>query len=139
MVLSVKYGKDRLSHVAVSILSTSITGRLMDFIVSSSTTNTAAIAIRFTSTMSLFTVLIRSYEAAILFVVDYLEKNQHMLNCVYDSVGRDELKIYLYEDFTEIARKIICTAESQLGKHISEDYRNLLVMFYTEGIVGIIT
>ncbi len=25
-----------------------------------------------------------------------------MLNCVYDSVGRDELKLYLCEDFTGI-------------------------------------
>lgn len=75
---------------------------------------------------------------AILFVVDYLEQNQHMLNCVYDAVGSGELRMFLYEDFKKIARKIITTAENQLGKRISEEYKDLLVSFYTDGIVGII-
>ena len=77
-------------------------------------------------------------EQAILFVVDYLEQNQHMLNCVYDAVGSGELRMFLYEDFKKIARKIITTAENQLGKRISEEYRDLLASFYTDGIVGII-
>ncbi|MCI7760072.1 MAG: TetR/AcrR family transcriptional regulator C-terminal domain-containing protein [Oscillospiraceae bacterium] len=75
---------------------------------------------------------------AILFVVDYLEQNQHMLNCVYDAVGSGELRMFLYEDFKKIARKIITTAENQLGKRISEEYKDLLASFYTDGIVGII-
>lgn len=52
--------------------------------------------------------LLIDYEDAILFVIDYLEKNHHMLNCVYDSVGRDELKIFLYNDFFEIGNMIRC-------------------------------
>lgn len=75
---------------------------------------------------------------AILFVVDYLEQNQHMLNCVYDAVGSGELRMFLYEDFKKIARKIITTAENQLEKRISEEYKDLLASFYTDGIVGII-
>ena len=75
---------------------------------------------------------------AILFVIDYLEQNQHMLNCVYDAVGSGELRMFLYEDFKKIARKIITTAENQLGKRISEEYKDLLASFYTDGIVGII-
>ncbi|MGN1048207.1 MAG: TetR/AcrR family transcriptional regulator C-terminal domain-containing protein [Eubacteriales bacterium] len=82
--------------------------------------------------------LTTDYEEAILFVIDYLEQNQHMLNCVYDSVGRDELKLYLYEDFTEVAKMIISAAEKEVGKQISNDYKNLLIIFYTEGIVGIV-
>lgn len=82
--------------------------------------------------------LATDYEAAILFVIDYLEKNQHILNCIYDSIGRDELKLYLYEDFTEVANMIIATAENKLGKQISEEYRKLLIIFYTEGITGIV-
>ncbi len=77
-------------------------------------------------------------QQAILFVVDYLEQNQHMLNCVYDAVGSGELRLFLYEDFKKIARKIITTAENQLGKRLSEEYRDLLASFYTDGIVGII-
>ena len=75
---------------------------------------------------------------AILFVIDYLEQNQHMLNCVYDAVGSGELRMFLYEDFKKKERKIITTAENQLGKKISEEYKDLLASFYTDGIVGII-
>lgn len=77
-------------------------------------------------------------EAAIMFVFDYLEQNQHMLNCVYDAVGSGELRLFLYEDFAKIAKKIISTAEKEIGKEISEEYKNLLASFYTDGTVGII-
>ncbi|MDY4414439.1 MAG: TetR/AcrR family transcriptional regulator C-terminal domain-containing protein [Ruminococcus sp.] len=82
--------------------------------------------------------LANDYESAIIFVVEYLEQNQHMLNCVYDSVGRDELKLYLYEDLTDIAKMIISAGEKNMHKNISEEYKKLLIMFYTEGITGII-
>lgn len=37
-----------------------------------------------------------------MFVFDYLEQNQHMLNCVYDAVGSGELRLFLYEDFAKL-------------------------------------
>ena len=36
--------------------------------------------------------LLIDYEDAIRFVVEYVNKNAHILNCAYDSMGRDELK-----------------------------------------------
>ncbi len=82
--------------------------------------------------------LLIDYEDAILFTMDYIEKNQHILNCVYDSVGRDELKIFLYNDFFEIGNMIVSGAEKAVGKSLPEEYKKLVVMFYTEGIAGII-
>ncbi|MGN0553167.1 MAG: TetR/AcrR family transcriptional regulator C-terminal domain-containing protein [Oscillospiraceae bacterium] len=82
--------------------------------------------------------LLIDYEDAILFVMDYLEKNQHILNSVYDSVGRDELKIFLYNDFFEIGNLIVSSAEKALNKNLPEEYKKLVITFYTEGISGII-
>ncbi|MBP1560445.1 MAG: TetR/AcrR family transcriptional regulator C-terminal domain-containing protein [Oscillospiraceae bacterium] len=82
--------------------------------------------------------LLIDYKDAILFTMDYLEQNQHMLNCVYDSVGRDELKIFLYNDFFEIGNMIVSSAEKAVGKHLPEEYKRIVVTFYTEGIAGII-
>ncbi len=82
--------------------------------------------------------LASDYEAAILFVIDYLEQNQHMLNCVYDSVGCDELKSCLVDDFTEIIESIISLEEAAAGARLPEDHRKLLVSFYREGISGLI-
>lgn len=81
--------------------------------------------------------LILDYEDAILFVMDYLENNRHMINCVYDSIGRDELKMFLYNDIFDIGLKIVSTAETVVGKKLTEDYKNLITKFFTEGIVGI--
>ncbi len=82
--------------------------------------------------------LTTDYEAAIVFVIDYLEQNQHMLNCVFDSVGCDELKRYLYDDFTEIIESIISLEEASVGAKLPDDYRKLLISFYREGISGLI-
>lgn len=82
--------------------------------------------------------LAENNEEAIMFVIDYLDQNQHMLNCVYDSVGRDELKLYLCEDLSGISRKIISTAEEKTQKKFPDEYKDLLVIFYTDGIVGMI-
>ncbi|MGN0684188.1 MAG: TetR/AcrR family transcriptional regulator C-terminal domain-containing protein [Oscillospiraceae bacterium] len=81
--------------------------------------------------------LILDYEDAIMFVMDYLENNRHMINCVYDSIGRDELKMFLYNDIFDIGLKIVSTAETVVGKKLTEDYKNLITKFFTEGIVGI--
>ena len=81
----------------------------------------------------------QDYESAVLFVLNYLEQNQHMLNCVYDSVGRDELKLYLCEDFTGIVRSVVAMAETHLNKKIPDDYKKLIIMFFTEALAGIIT
>ncbi|MGN0691793.1 MAG: TetR-like C-terminal domain-containing protein [Oscillospiraceae bacterium] len=61
-----------------------------------------------------------------------------MINCLYDSVGRDELKIFLYNDFYDIGSLIISGAEKAVGKKLTEDYKKLVIKFYTEEIAGII-
>lgn len=32
------------------------------------------------------------YEESLGFILDYVEKNQHIINCAYDSIGREEMK-----------------------------------------------
>lgn len=81
--------------------------------------------------------LIIDYQDAILFVIDYLESNRHMLNCIYDSIGRDELKIFLYKDFYDIGFMIVTAAEKAVGKTLAAEYKNLITEFFTEGTVGI--
>ena len=51
--------------------------------------------------------LIIDYEEAILFAMDYIEKNDVFLNNIYYSVSRDELKRFFYADFIEITTSVI--------------------------------
>ena len=39
-------------------------------------------------------------EEAIIFVSDYVDANVHILNCAYDSMGRDEMKRFFMRIFT---------------------------------------
>lgn len=51
--------------------------------------------------------LMVDYKDAFSFVIDYVEKNSCFLNCIYDSVGRDELKRFFYQDCIGIVNRSI--------------------------------
>lgn len=82
--------------------------------------------------------LLLDYEEAITFVLDYVEKNDYILNCVYDSIGCDELKRFFYRDFLEITTSIIKQAEKISGVKLDEEYMNFLSHFYMEAISGML-
>ena len=78
------------------------------------------------------------YEEAFNFVIDYVEENSYVLNCIYDSVGRDELKRFFYRDFIGLIEKIIRMVEEQQNICLSNDYRMFLCNLYTEGLAGMV-
>lgn len=78
------------------------------------------------------------YQTAFDFVIDYVEKNSYVLNCIYDSVGRDELKRFFYRDFIGIVERIIRTTEEKMELTISDEFRAFLCDLYTEGIAGMV-
>ncbi|MGN0513787.1 MAG: TetR/AcrR family transcriptional regulator C-terminal domain-containing protein [Lachnospiraceae bacterium] len=78
------------------------------------------------------------YEDAILFVMDYVEKNDYIINCAYDSIGRDEMKRFFYSDFIELVSTIINTAETEFETHLDAGYKIFLCNFYTEALAGML-
>lgn len=82
--------------------------------------------------------LLADYREAILFVLDYVRKNKHLLCCAYDSMGRDEMKRFFYTDFIGITRDVIQNTEQQLDVHTTEDFKEFLMHFYTEAIAGLL-
>ena len=80
--------------------------------------------------------LLLDYEEAINFVLDYVEKNKHILNCAYDSMGRDELKRFFYNDFSGIIMTLITRLEEMNGKYIEDDFRCFICEFYTEALAA---
>lgn len=82
--------------------------------------------------------LLVDYEDALLFVMDYVEKNEHILYCVYDSMGKEELERFFYTDFNEIVLSIIDGAEKESGMTLSQEYKKFLCNFYIEALVGIL-
>ncbi len=82
--------------------------------------------------------LIVDYEEALMFVMNYVESNQHIINCAYDSIGHDHVKSFFYSDFIELASTLITSAEKKLGKSLEEDYKNFMCKFYTEALSGML-
>ncbi|MDD7390773.1 MAG: TetR/AcrR family transcriptional regulator C-terminal domain-containing protein [Lachnospiraceae bacterium] len=77
-------------------------------------------------------------EEAIRFVMDYIDTNRHMINCAYDSMGRDEMKRFFYADFIGVMKNVIDSGERQLQLTISAEFKNFIAEFYTEALAGLI-
>lgn len=82
--------------------------------------------------------LLVDYREAVLFVMNYVRKNKHLLCCAYDCMGRDEMKRFFYADFIGITRKVVNDAEQRLGVHTEEQFKEFLAHFYTEAAAGLL-
>lgn len=82
--------------------------------------------------------LLVDYKDAFDFVINYVKQNSYFLNCIYDSVGRDELKRFFYKDFIGISEKIISEYADDLNVSLSDDFKYFLCNFYTEALAGML-
>ena len=72
------------------------------------------------------------------FILDYVEKNQHIINCAYDSIGREEMKRFFYADFIELVTNIVERAEQINHTVLKPDFKQFLCEFYTEALAGML-
>ena len=77
-----------------------------------------------------------NYEEAIRFIMDYIDQNDYIINCAYESVGRDEMKRFFYSDFIEITSSIINRADEMASTKLDPDFKQFLAEFYSEAIAG---
>ena len=82
--------------------------------------------------------LLEHYEDAIRFGMDYVDKNDYIISCAYDSIGQDEMKRFFYVDFVGVIRSVIDAAEMRLQKQIDPDFKEYVAKFYTEAISGML-
>ena len=58
--------------------------------------------------------LIVNTEEAICFVMDYVDKNKHIINGVLDSMGYEEIKRFFYNDLFSVIYGVIEQGEAEL-------------------------
>lgn len=80
----------------------------------------------------------KDYKSAILFVMNYIEGNVEILNCAYDSMGREGLKDFFYDDFLDITQKLINLIEDDNKICVSSDFKNFLARMYAGAIANMI-
>lgn len=82
--------------------------------------------------------LIVDYEEALVFIMDYIEENDYIINCAYDSIGCNEMKRFFFSDFQELTASIIESAEEESGRKLTDDYKAFLCRFYSDAFAGIL-
>jgi len=80
--------------------------------------------------------LLLNYKEAIRFVMDYVDKNDYIINCACDAIGQEGMKKFFYDDFIGITSSIIDRAAAGSGKKLEPDFQEFLAKFYTEAIAG---
>ena len=81
--------------------------------------------------------LLLDFREVVLFVMDYVRKNKHLLCCAYDSMGREEMKRFFYTDFIDIVYTVINNTEKQLGLQIDPTFKQFVANFYTGAIASL--
>lgn len=84
-----------------------------------------------------FDLLVNPTEA-IAFVIDYVNENKYLLNCAYDSMGREEMKRFFYADLYGVTQSIIESVALEISVTIDAGFKDLLTAFYTEALAGML-
>lgn len=77
-------------------------------------------------------------EEALAFVIDYVDANKHIIDCAYDSMGRDEMKRFFMTDMYGVVRSIIDSVADEIGAIVDDDFKDFLTTFYTEALAGML-
>lgn len=82
--------------------------------------------------------LLVDYEEAIRFVMGYVDENEYIISCAYDSIGRDEMKRFFYSDFLGVVSSVIDAAERKFERKIDPEFKEYVAKFYTEALSGML-
>lgn len=82
--------------------------------------------------------LVVNTEEAIRFVMDYVEKNDYIINGAFDSMGYEEIKRFFHNDFFSVIYAAIGSGEAQLNVQLDPQFKQFLAEFYTEASAGML-
>jgi len=82
--------------------------------------------------------LLTDYEASIRFVMQYVDENDYLISCVYDSIGRDAMKRFFYADFVGVVTSVIDLAAARHEKQIDPAFKVYVAKFYAEALSGML-
>lgn len=82
--------------------------------------------------------LLLNPKEALIYIINYVENNSHILNCAYDSMSREEIKRFFYTDFYGIVLSIIEEVEKEEDITLDDSFKKYMVDFYTEALACIL-
>jgi len=66
------------------------------------------------------------YKEAIIFAMNYIESNQTVLNCAYNSVGRETLRKLFLKDFYQISERILNKFLVESNIKVDDEFKDFL-------------
>lgn len=72
----------------------------------------------------------KDHKEALHFIIDYVDANKHIANCIYDAVGREGMKRFFFSDLEQTIKLLIGSVEKRFNKAIDPGYRQFLCEFY---------
>lgn len=82
--------------------------------------------------------LFTDYESSIRFVMQYVDENDYIISCVYDSIGREAMKYFFYADFVNVVTSVIDAAVDKYDKTIDPAFKVYVAKFYAEALSGML-
>lgn len=80
--------------------------------------------------------LLLDWEEAIGFTCDYIQENRDVLQCAYESIGRDILKRFFFSDFIGIIESVVSDSEKRMNRFLPSALKSYYCKFLTEAIAG---
>lgn len=77
-------------------------------------------------------------ETAIRFILDYVDKNRHIVSCAYDALGRNEMRQFFYTDIFQIIGFAISKVEAEEQKILPSEQKSYVIKFYAEGLANML-
>ena len=81
--------------------------------------------------------LLTNTEEAIRFIMQYIENNQHIINCTHQSFGMEAIEAFIKKGYTDAVHNSIETKAQELNLNINSDFLDFLGNFYTEALCGL--
>ena len=80
--------------------------------------------------------LLNNYESAIRYAVDYVDSNDYLISCAFDSFGQGEMKQFFYKDVVDIVGAWIRDAAKEQNVTLEPEFMDYLAVYHTEALVG---
>lgn len=78
------------------------------------------------------------YSEALIFVMEYIESNEYIINCISDPMGLDAMRQFFFLGCFDLVKKILGFSEEQANKKLNEEYKKFLCVFYSTAVSGIL-
>ncbi len=82
--------------------------------------------------------LLTDYQALLALVIDYVDDNSEILNCMYNTTSRNNIIRFFFPDLKKAVKDMIEALEKKTGDTVDEQFREFLGSFYASSLSSLL-